>query len=85
MSARGGRIPLNLSLLRMLLDLPEWMRIVEIQQSATDKVLNICHVVVGGQYCPEWKENAELAELRLFYRTVDCGSAKLDRIDGLDT
>ena len=85
MSARGGRIPLNMSLMRMVLGLPAWMNIVEIQQSAADTALNICHVVVGGPYCPVWKPGAELAELRLFYRTVDCGSAVLDRIDGLDT
>lgn len=82
--ARGGRIELNLSLLRMVLDLPEEMSICAVRQSEDDRLLNVCQLIVSHPYAPEWNDN-EPAEMRPIYRAVNCQRTELVRIEGLDT
>jgi hypothetical protein len=83
--ARGGRIELNLSLLRMVLDLPENCSIVAVQQSDGDRALNVAQLIVSSPYAPEWEEGADLVVLRPIYRAVNCQRTELVRIEGLDT
>lgn len=85
MAARGGRIELNLALLRLLLDLPSEMRIIEVRQSDDDLAMNVCQLIVSHPYAPIWKEGDELAPLKLYYRAVNCQRSELIRIEGLDT
>jgi hypothetical protein len=82
---RGGRIELNLSLLRMVLDLPENCSIVEIRQSDNDRAMNVAQLIVSSPYAPEWNDGDELAVLRPIYRAVNCQRTELVRIEGLDT
>ena len=83
--ARGGRIELNLALLRMVLDLPENVSIVAVQQSDEDRALNVAQLIVSSPYAPEWDEGSELAVLIPIYRAVNCQRTELVRIEGLDT
>lgn len=85
MSARAGRIELNMSLVRMLLDLPEGMSVCAVVQSDEDKAMNVCQVIVASAFCPEWTDGALPPLLTLHYREVGCCVSELDRIDGLDT
>lgn len=83
--ARGGRIELNLALLRLLLDIPEHVCIVAVQQSEDDKAMNVCQLIVSSQFAPIWNEGGELAELRLIYKSAGCCTSELEGIVGLDT
>lgn len=83
--ARGGRIELNLSLLRMLLDLPAEMHIVEVRQTDEDCARNVAQLIVSHPRAPEWEDGGELPMLRPIYRAVNCQRSEVVRIEGLDT
>jgi hypothetical protein len=83
--ARGGRIEINLALLRLLMDLPEQMHIVEIRQSDADRGRNVAQLIVSHPLAPAWIEGEDMAEMRPIYRSVNCQKSELVRIEGLDT
>jgi hypothetical protein len=83
--ARGGRIELNLALLRLILDLPEHTQIVAVEQSDGERANNVCQLIVSSPFAPVWSEGGELAELRLIYKSAGCCVSELERIEGLDT
>jgi hypothetical protein len=82
---RRAQIKIATDVLRMLLDLPAHLKIVEIVQSPGDIANRAFSVVVSGPYCPEWKDGEQLRELTCRYRRIDVMESELEVIGGLDT
>ncbi len=85
MTVRAAQIQIDVDVLRMMLDLPEHLRITEVVQSPDDSVRGTFTVMVVGQWCPEWQADAEPACLSLIFRKVEPYGAELHHIEGLDT
>jgi hypothetical protein len=82
---RLAQIKIATDVLRMLLDLPAHLKIVEVIQSPDDSINRAFSLVVTGPYCPECKEGEPMSELTLRYRKLDVMESELETIVGLDT
>jgi hypothetical protein len=82
---RKAQIKLPVTMLRVLLDLPDHLEIVEILETPLDKGAQLFTIRVTGPFCPTVMQDGVLKSLYPIYRVLETGHAELEEIQGLDT
>lgn len=97
---RLGRIPISRDMLRILLDLPPWVKIEGAATLTTDAAKGTISLIVSGPFIGSAKgeppgqmhlglsrlvESEPLTRMEPVYSTVECGKTELRELRGADT